>query len=63
MNDENGRCHAFQTETREVIKQSGYDGLLPGPIKRLHLDGRIARIGSPGIAKISAPVGVCATDR
>jgi hypothetical protein len=23
--------------------------LLPGPIERLHLDGRIARIGAPGI--------------
>jgi hypothetical protein len=37
--------------------------LLPGPIERLHLDGCIARIGSPGIAEIRTFVGVRVTDR
>ena len=37
--------------------------MLPGPIERLHLDGRIARIGSPGIAEIRTSVGVRVTER
>jgi hypothetical protein len=63
MNDENGRCHAFQTETREVIEQSGYDGLLPGSIERLHHDRRIAWDWLPRDCEIRTSVGVSVTDR
>src|SRR5262245_37362439 len=61
MNEESGTGYAFQSETREVINQSGNDGLLAGPIERLHHDRRIARIGSPGIAQIGTSVRVGVT--